>query len=172
MVQNHVEKLPWTQYLRSTLRTKYHRVIPKYHEPNTSDQKLSSPRYTHFSFCESACVHITDLYTVNLRVYAAWSMVNLRIPFFLHSCCLPAILWSFIWESCHQGQHLCHTCIIMPTLCLGNIAWLLLYNSASFIFVQCGLMCYFARNFPAYYVFACFANVSVSSHRFCWWCFL
>ena len=95
---------------------------------NTSDQipwikiawtkylgpKLSFPRYTRLAFCESACVHIRDLYTYNLHVYTAWPMVNLHIPFFLHSYCLPTILWSFIWESCHQGQHLCHTYIIMP----------------------------------------------------------
>ena len=100
MDQNHLGPIPWIKYLGSIPRTKYHRPIPwiKYFGP-----KLSFPRYMCFSFPESACVRIHNLHTVNLRVYAAWSMVNLHIPLFLHYvilCCLPAILWSFIWVSC------------------------------------------------------------------------
>ena len=72
--------------------------------------------YTTFLLWKCVCTLYTPLYILNLCVYATWYIVNLCIPLFLHSCYLPAILWSFIWESCHQGQHLCHTCIIMPTI--------------------------------------------------------
>ena len=51
---------------------------------NTMDQKLSFPRYTCFSFCESACARIRNLYIVNLCVYTSWSMMNLCIALFLH----------------------------------------------------------------------------------------
>ena len=75
MVQNHVETIPWTQYLGSTLLTRYHGPKPqvqlprtKYHRP-----KIGSPTCMRFSLCESACIRIRAFVTSNPRVYMAWS---------------------------------------------------------------------------------------------------
>jgi len=64
--------------------------------------------YTSLFFYSPTC--ICTLIKVNLRIPLSW----------------PAALWSIIWVSCHQGQHLYHTsewvaikdntCIIMPTI--------------------------------------------------------
>ena len=59
------------QYLGSNTLDQY--LGSKYLGPNTLDQKLSCPRYLLFSFCESACVCIRYLCSVNPRVYATWS---------------------------------------------------------------------------------------------------
>jgi len=72
MVQNHLESIPWTKYLGSTLQTRYLGPITWIKIPWTKYQgpKLSYPTCTHLFFyesvyvlyahllvCEPACTH-------------------------------------------------------------------------------------------------------------------
>ena len=75
MVQNHLETIPWTNYLGSTLQTRYLRPIPwvkipwsKYHGP-----KPKSSTCTRLSLHESLCICIHAFWSANPHVYAALS---------------------------------------------------------------------------------------------------
>ena len=79
-------KIPWT----------------KYHGP-----KLRFPTCTRLSYCKPTCVHIRVLVYGDptcIRILVKW---NLRISLF--PSFWEPILWSIMWVSCHQGQHLCHS---------------------------------------------------------------
>jgi len=94
----------------------YH-LGPKYHELNTTDQNLV---FQHVRTFPSMKVHV--------YIYATWPMVNPRVytPLSQWTCVYLSDHLFFaiyllyynlvIWVSCHQGQHLYHTCIIMPTI--------------------------------------------------------
>ena len=96
MVQNHLERIPWTTY---------HGL--QYHGPNTMDQN-----HLYASFLdESACICIRVFWSSNLCVYVTWLRGTCVYLFFLNSESLNCDL-SFEWVAIKDN-----TCVIAPNLC-------------------------------------------------------
>ena len=68
MVQKHLELIPWTQYLGSILRIKYHGPIPKYHGPNITNQNFIFRHVCTFPSV-NLCVYVYTPFVLLTHVY-------------------------------------------------------------------------------------------------------
>ena len=112
MVQNHVETIPWTQYLGSSLWTKYY-------GPNTMDQNhdfqhvraftLINPRV--YAYAPSSSLY--RVYTLFLHGQPAYSSLFTCFTMICPLSELPSPV-SFLWVSCQQGQRLNHNANNLP----------------------------------------------------------
>jgi len=116
----------------------------KYLGPNTSDQKLSFPTSMCLSFCESVCVRIHYLCSVNMRVYTSWSRWTCVYHSFFILC---SLIYNYLLLTCYimifhlRGKHLYHNANKIPKLkvmCMIKLdyAWLLLWYYFADIVLQ------------------------------------